>query len=122
MVALVCEDGVGEVSMREWSVGGDCMWPNNTTGEKEGELGERLIGDSVGMGLGVWKVGEGKMSVRFVGVCCLCPRMVIGEKEGELGENVGELGGNLIGDGARGSKPTAGQVVRRLVQSYIAQQ
>ena len=34
---------------REWSVGGGCMWPNNTTGEKEGELGEKLNEDGGGM-------------------------------------------------------------------------
>ena len=67
-------------------------------GEKEVELGERLIGGSSGLKvLGV--VGEEKVSVWIVGDCCLCPRMMIGEKEGELGENVGELGENVIGDG-----------------------
>ena len=68
-------------------------------GENEGELDERLIGGSGGMEVEVLVDGEGKVSVRFVGGRCLCPRMVTGEKEGELGENVGELGGNVVGDG-----------------------
>ena len=67
-------------------------------GEKEGELGERLIGGSSGLKvLGV--VGEEKVRVRFIGGGCLCPKMVTGEKVGDLGENVGELGENVIGDG-----------------------